>query len=238
MGTTADDYWMSGVVSWNGTDDVWPIISDERCRYIDFQQWLVLCHLDFKHAKAELKKHNGCTAKVVTAADEAWALFCHVNNKEKWKTIAENWDNKSHPCHFSKKGGVYAKTKERGRYKTGFTDEGMDLYRKFLVFFRKVRGLGPEKWGKICQDSEEDYKNSSFMASYRQHGGSPGKKSLPHYLSRVGEGAGELDEDIFKEVLGGGGVGIGDDEEENSTMGEYDEEEGGEEEEAMNQEQV
>lgn len=201
---------MSGVVSWNGTDDVWSIVNDEQCRYIDFQQWLVLCHLDFKHAKAELKKHNGCTAKVVTAADEAWALFCHVNNKEKWITIAENWENKAHPCHFSKKGGVYAKTEGRGRYKTGFTDEGMTLYKRFLEFFRRVRALGPEKWGQICKESEEAY-DSPLMATYRQRGGSPGKKSLLHYQSKVGDGAGELDLDLFKDVLGGGDVGGGGD---------------------------
>lgn len=184
------------VLEWDGEKDAWDVIGDEIQAYVKFQNWLVLCHLDFKDARQELKDNGGCPAKVVSAADEAWALFCHDNNHKKWRTVAQNADNLSHECHSSKKGGIYAKTEERGRYKSGYNKVGMDRYRRYLEFFRSLR-KNKEKWEEVCRVSAEEFKTSDYTRAYRQDTPSKKKDGVGATGEELPPEAPTLDDEVF-----------------------------------------
>lgn len=158
---------LTDVINWDGKKSVWEVMGGAIQEYIKFQNWLALCHIDLKAARDALKDNGGCPAKLLGAADEAWALFCHLNNAEKWQRIAQNADNLEHECHASKSGGLYAKTIGRGQYKSGYSEEGMAKYRLFLDFFRRIRKDDSEKWEEVCSMSREEFKKSSDTRAYR-----------------------------------------------------------------------
>lgn len=83
--------------------------------------------------------------KKLTPSDEAWAVSSIVNGWDGWVQKFEHKDKKDrfHKKNLGKWTNPEDKKKKQGqgryKYKSGWTDEGMEFYEKAVVFFQKVR---------------------------------------------------------------------------------------------------
>ena len=64
---------------------------------------------------------------ICTPSDEALALLFYVNNFKKWTRKHNHYDNQDHKCHTSRSGGIFSDNKGKGRFRQGWSKEGMEL---------------------------------------------------------------------------------------------------------------
>ena len=106
--------------------------------YIEFLHEQTLCMVDQDKVKKKLLRGK-CVLEIVTASDETQAVFNYINNSEKWIERYQKRDDPADPIHKDRSGGKYASSKGRGRFKSGYTEEGKTIYDQALAFFKKAR---------------------------------------------------------------------------------------------------
>lgn len=132
-----------------------------RSAYIEFLFKMTVCMVDTDKVHGKLLRGKPIH-KIVTASDEAQAVFNYINNHEKWMKRHQERDNPTHSIHKDRKGGIYATSKGRGRFKSGYTEEGTLFYDKAVEFFKKARTMKyMEEYEMWCWDW---YRSSALKA--------------------------------------------------------------------------
>ena len=77
-------------------------------------------------------------SSLLNESDLAMAAFQYVGNYDKWYEIFKNSDNETATTKRANAPGKFGRTKGKGHFESGFTDEGMEFYHKALDFFKAL----------------------------------------------------------------------------------------------------
>ena len=112
-------------------------------KFVVYLHEFVMCMLELPKVKTRMILGEDSILDLSSASDEALALLFYVNNHEKWTKKYQHKDNPDHPGN-KRAGGVFSNTRGKGRFRMGWTDDGMSLFHGAENFFKKARSKTKE----------------------------------------------------------------------------------------------
>lgn len=215
--------------------EVWNKMTEDSYK-AKFAEWVnkaALMMVDQRIVGTMMIKGDGGPYDVMDASDEALALLQYVGNYDKWKKVVEHGDDHSHESQVNvNRVGKFGKTKGRGRFKSGITEEGRDLYDNALRFFEALRDM--PMFDVIEQECKRNWINSSAYKSAKSSGRYSGRSLNSGRDGDEGmvcnDEVGDVDERFVRSFYGGGvemdeyeGSDL---EEENNSNGDYEYDDG------------
>ena len=136
---------LTELVNTDDTSDasaVWDkFFGDEfRKKYAYFLLTITVCMIDKRDVKKEMVKGDKTILDLVNPTDEAFAILQYGGNFHKWYEIYANRNDPNHKTQKKRnRVGAYGLTAGKGKFKSGFTDEGLSLYENAVHFFDRAR---------------------------------------------------------------------------------------------------
>ena len=123
--------------------------SDEyKKKFIVFLHEFVMCMLELPKVKKQMIMGKDSILDLTSASDEALAVLFYVNNHEKWTKKHQHKDDPEHQGNNNTGGGVFSNTRGKGRFRMGWTEDGMSLFHGAENFFKKAREK-TDDWEKL-----------------------------------------------------------------------------------------
>ena len=135
-----------------------------RKQFVIFLHEFVMCMLELREVKQEMVLGEKCILDLTSPSDKALALLFYVNNHAKWSHLHENKDNPDLNSKRKRGGGIFSNTRGKGKFRRGWSEDGMSLFHGAETFFKTARTKEVE-WSELkvyCRD----YFKASLM--YRQ----------------------------------------------------------------------
>ena len=168
---------------------VWEVMTEDefKTRYAEWYNKVALMMADQRLVGTMMIKGDSGPHDVLDTSDEALACLQYIGNFDKWKEVVEHEGEYSHDSQkFVNRGGKYCNAKGKGRFKSGISEEGRELYDNALRFFEALRDM--PMFHVIEQECKRNWINSAAYKSAKSSGRYSGKKSL--------KSSGEVDEEL------------------------------------------
>ena len=158
--------------------------SDEyKKKFIVFLHEFVMCMLELPKVKKHMIMGKDSILDLTSASDEALAVLFYVNNHEKWTKKHQHKDDPEHQGNNNTGGGVFSNTRGKGRFRMGWTEDGMSLFHGAEIFFKKAREK-TDDWEKLkisCRTyfaTTMQYRHGRRTMRDKNQGGSDGNSEL------------------------------------------------------------
>lgn len=168
---------------------VWEVMTEDefKTRYAEWYNKVALMMADQRLVGKMMIKGDSGPHDVLDTSDEALACLQYIGNFDKWKEVVEHEGEYSHDSQkFVNRGGKYCNAKGKGRFKSGISEEGRELYDNALRFFEALRDM--PMFHVIEQECKRNWINSAAYKSAKSSGRYSGKKSL--------KSSGDVDEEL------------------------------------------
>ena len=134
---------------------VWDTFFDEETKAI-YVKWLhevAFYQADLRCVVKQMIRATDTIHDVITPAAGALAMFQYAGNLDKWRADAQApdpFDNEDEELNdprpdprptskSNRRPGKFSKGVGKGRFRSGYTDDGMELYEKCREFFKALR---------------------------------------------------------------------------------------------------